>query len=78
MLMPFSALPDPAGCRVIVTGKEMVFPDVSTEDLWKANVAYHKGGLTVQDAFPFLTADQREFLMSGLTPQEWTALFGEE
>lgn len=25
----------------------------------------------VQEAFPDLTADQREFLLSGATPEEW-------
>lgn len=78
MLMSFSALPDPAGCRVVVGKKEMLFPDVSTDDLWKASVAYHEDGLLVQDAFPFLTDDQREFIMTGLTPEDWDQLFGEE
>ena len=30
----------------------------------------------VQDVFPQLNADQREFLMSGATPEEWEAMFG--
>ena len=33
------------------------------------------GKHTVQDVFPTLTADQREFLISGCTPTEWDALF---
>ena len=32
----------------------------------------------VQNEFPDLTADQREFLMTGCTPEEWDELFGEE
>lgn len=28
-------------------------------------------GPHVQDAFPHLTADEREFLISGATPEEW-------
>lgn len=39
--------------------------------------AYNKGAL-IQDAFPNLTADQREFLMTGATPEEWDAAFGPE
>lgn len=31
-------------------------------------------GALVQDVFPHLTADQREFLMSGLTPEEFDRL----
>lgn len=30
----------------------------------------------VQNAFPELTADQREFLLTGATPEEWDAIFG--
>lgn len=31
--------------------------------------------LLVQDVFPNLTPDQREFLMTGVTPQEWDQMF---
>ena len=34
-------------------------------------------GAHIQDAFPNLTADQREFLMTGATPEEWDAIFGD-
>jgi hypothetical protein len=36
------------------------------------------GGLLVQDVFPNLDVGQREFLISGITPQEWEETFGEE
>jgi len=29
----------------------------------------------VQDAFPELSAEDREFLLSGITPEEWSAAF---
>jgi len=35
----------------------------------------HISGLHIQDAFSFLTASEREFLMTGLTPEEWDNLF---
>ena len=28
----------------------------------------------IQDAFPYLTADEREFVISGITPDEWELL----
>lgn len=31
----------------------------------------------IQDAFPDLTSDQREFLMTGTTPEEWKEVFGD-
>ena len=32
--------------------------------------------IRIQKAFPDLDAGQREFLISGTTPEEWTAAFG--
>ena len=37
--------------------------------------AYNQGAL-IQNAFPHLSADQREFFMTGITPEEWEATFG--
>jgi hypothetical protein len=38
---------------------------------------YAQGAL-LQDAFPHLSADDREFIKTGITPEEWDALFGSE
>ena len=35
------------------------------------------GGKLVQDAFPNLSADDREFIMTGITPDEWDETFAE-
>ena len=35
-------------------------------------------GALVQDAFPYLSADEREMLISGICPKCWDKLFGEE
>jgi hypothetical protein len=35
-------------------------------------------GMLIQDAFPMLDADQREFIKTGITPEEWDAAFGNE
>jgi hypothetical protein len=32
----------------------------------------------IQDAFPHLSADQREFMMTGITPEEWNEAFGDD
>lgn len=32
----------------------------------------------IQDIVPHLSLDQREFLMTGITPEEWKNTFGEE
>jgi hypothetical protein len=44
------------------------------QQMTEGRIAYNNGAL-IQKAFPFLNADQREFLMSGLTPDEWNAIF---
>lgn len=40
-------------------------------DRWQA-------GCLIQNAMPQLTADEREFIMTGTTPDEWDAMFGED
>ena len=35
-------------------------------------------GSYIQDVFPNLNADEREFIMTGLTPEAWNKIFGEE
>jgi hypothetical protein len=34
-------------------------------------------GMLIQDAMPNLSADEREFIMTGITPEEWDAEFNE-
>lgn len=36
-----------------------------------------KGGMLIQDAMPQLTEDQREFMISGITPKEWQEVYGD-
>lgn len=46
-----------------------------TQDQWRR---WQQGELKIQHAMPNLDNDQREFLMSGATPEEWERLFGGE
>lgn len=39
---------------------------------------WKNSGTCIQEAFPHLTAGEREFLLSGSTPEEWDQLFKEE
>ena len=32
---------------------------------------WEEGLILIQDAFPTLTADEREFIMTGITAEEW-------
>ncbi len=38
--------------------------------------AYEDGEGRIQDIFPNLSPDEREFLMTGITPEEWKQIFG--
>lgn len=38
----------------------------------------YKNGDLIQNAFPFLSADEREFLITGLLPEEFDNLFTNE
>ena len=33
-------------------------------------------GTLIQEAMPLIKADEREFIMTGITPTEWTETFG--
>ena len=40
-------------------------------DAWRQGVGY------IQDVFKDFNEDDREFIMTGITPQEWEDMFGE-
>ena len=44
----------------------------------EADFAAWQGGELVQNAFPYLSADDREILVSGICPKCWADTFGEE
>lgn len=54
-------------------------PGVTQERLdrcWKFNA--NREGKHIQDEFPELSPDDREFLISGITPEEWASAFPPE
>ena len=46
--------------------------DVTEEQLNR----YNTGQVTLQDCFPNLSPDEREFIKSGITADEWEETFG--
>lgn len=62
--------------RSVMTGKLGTMDiDVTDEQLG----AWMEGDTLIQVAFPWLSAEEREFLLSGITPDEWADLgFDEE
>lgn len=62
-----------------VTGKEntMDLP-IDTQERLQAYEAWCNGKGLIQNELHFLTADQREFLITGITPEEWDKVFKED
>ena len=57
-----------------LTGRNnFVSLDITEEQLR----SWHNGEL-IQDAMPNLTADEREFIMTGITPDSWKFLMGDD
>lgn len=60
--------------RSIISGIERTIDlPVTTDQL----NAYMYEGILLQNAFPDLTPDQREFILTGTTPEEWDEAFPE-
>jgi len=47
-------------------------------DITEAQLREWEGGALIQEVFPHLTTDEREFIMTGITPKEWDEAFGED
>lgn len=45
-------------------------------DVTADQIADWKSGTLIQDAFPNLSADEREFIKTGITPEDWDNMFG--
>jgi hypothetical protein len=57
-----------------VTGiTNTIFIDVSIDQ-----VLQWQHGALIQDVMPELSPDEREFIMSGISPTEWDDLFADE
>jgi hypothetical protein len=65
---------------MLITKTCMMTGSVNTLDIpvTQSQIDAWQGGLLIQEAMPNLSADDREFLMTGITPQVWDAEFGEE
>lgn len=77
MFQHFTTFSTPFGVDVVIGRTEMSFPDVSIEQMEAGEDAYAAGAY-IQDAFSFLTPEQREFLMTGIRPDERNLIFAEE
>lgn len=47
-------------------------------DVTQEQIDAWRGGVLIQRAMPELTPDEREFIMSGITKDEWDTVFGRQ
>jgi len=64
-----------------VTMRSMITGKVHTRDIpvtMNELAHWKESGLTIQEALPMLSRDDREFLMTGITPEEWSKFMAVE
>lgn len=62
-----------------IDGKEysMELP-FTVEQFYLTEEMRENTGALIQDVYPTLTADQREFIKTGITPELWEKMFGND
>ena len=73
-MQEWHALPTPANTAIIVIAHKRLEVNHSIAELSHAILEYRRGKL-IQDAFHFLSVEEREFLMTGFTPAEQEEIF---
>lgn len=65
---------------MLITRVSMISGRTRTREIscTKEQYAAWLAGTLIQDAMPHLSPDDREFLLSGSTPEEWNSSFKEE
>ena len=63
---------------MLITRKSAFTNNVHTMDInvTQEQLSAWESGTLIQNAMPHLSADEREFIMTGITPQEWEDAFG--
>ena len=65
---------------MLITKKSMFSGEWNTIDIpvTQSQIDDWESGTLIQDAMPNVSADNREFLKTGVTPEEWINTFGSE
>jgi hypothetical protein len=63
---------------MLITRKSAFTNNVHTMDInvTQEQLSAWESGTLIQNAMPHLSVDEREFIMTGITPQEWEDAFG--
>ena len=65
---------------MLITKKSIFSGEWNTMDIpvTQSQIDDWANGALIQDAMPNVSVDDTEFLMTGVTPEEWTDTFGSE
>ena len=55
-----------------------IFNNPHLMDVKMIDLAAYEDGALIQSAFPYLTSEQRELMLTGLTDDMWGEMFGDE
>lgn len=70
--------PDAVPTWITLIGQNKVIEVQHSLESINQGFFYWMNGMKVQNAFPFLSSDEREFLMTGITKAEWDRTFSED
>ena len=59
--------------KIVRTSRVSAETNVMEIDVTREQIAQWEGGMLIQQAMPNLCEDEREFIMNGITPDEWDA-----
>lgn len=65
---------------MVITRTSMFTGKTHTRELpvTEAQLTKWRDGALLQDSFPHLSPEDREFIKTGITPEEWEHVFGKE
>ena len=55
-----------------------IFNNTHVMDVKRVDLVAYEDGALIHSAFPYLTSEQRELILTGLTDDMWDNIFGEE
>lgn len=61
----------------VTTGSKSIIMPINIEEISQCWYNWQMKGLHIQNAFPNMIAEYREFLLTGITPDEWNEIFKE-
>jgi hypothetical protein len=64
--------------KITRTSRISAETNVMDIDVTEEQLALWESGMLIQEAMPNIGSDEREFIMTGITPQEWDNAMGIE